>query len=107
MNEDMLIHPGEVLKEEFLTPYGLNANSLAARLNVPPNGITAIVNGTRGVTGRMSILLGHAFGMSDAFFANIQTRYDLDLAAIEAAEETTAADRLRRADELAHELCVA
>lgn len=107
MNQDMLIHPGEILKEEFLEPHGMNANQLATRLGVPPNAITAIINGTRGVSGPMSKLLGHAFGMSDEFFANLQVRYDLDLATIEATKDEKAADRLRRADALAQELCVA
>jgi len=104
MDECLLIHPGEILKEEFLVPHGLNANRLAIRLGVPPNAITAIINGTRGVSGSMSILLGHAFGVSDEFFANIQTRYELDVAALEAATDATAAERLQRADELAREL---
>jgi antitoxin HigA-1 len=106
MDQDMLIHPGEILKEEFLEPYGLNANQLAIRLDVPPNAITGIINGTRGVSGRMSKLLGHAFGMSEEFFANLQTRYELDLAAIEASKDEKAAARLRRADALAKELGV-
>ena len=104
MDERLLIHPGEILKEEFLVPHGLNANKLATRLGVPPNAITAIVNGTRGVSGAMSILLGHAFGVSEAFFANLQIRYELDVAALEAATDPTATLRLQRADELAKEL---
>lgn len=104
MDKEMLIHPGEVLKEEFLDPYGLNPHQLATRLGVPPNAITAIVNGTRGISGPMSKLLGHAFRMSEDFVANLQTRYDLDLATIDAGRNETAAERLRRADELAREL---
>lgn len=107
MDESLLIHPGEVLREEFLEPYGLTANKFALRLDVPPNAITAIINGTRGITGPMSRLLGHAFGMSDEFFANLQTRYDLDLAKIDATKDDRMADRLRRADELHSELRVA
>ncbi len=106
MNLEMLIHPGEVLKEEFLIPHGLNANQLATRLGVPPNAITGIINGKRGITGPMSKLLGHAFGMSDGFFANLQTRYEVDLATIDAGQDGKAAERLRRADELARELRV-
>lgn len=107
MDKDMLIHPGEILKEEFLDRHGLNANQFATKLGIPPNAITAIVNGTRGVTGPMSKLLGHAFGMSEGFFANLQTRYELDLATIEAATEGKASKRLERADALARELQVA
>jgi len=107
MHNDMLIHPGEILKEEFLVPHGMNPNKLATRLDVPPNAITAIVNGTRGISGPMSKLLGHAFGMSDDFFANLQTRYEIDLATIDAGRDERAAERLRKADELARELHVA
>lgn len=107
MEQVMLIHPGEILKEEFLHPHGLNPHQLAIRLGVPPNAITAIVNGQRGISGPMSKLLGHAFGMSDGFFANLQTRYELDLATFDAGKNEKAAERLRRADELARELCVA
>jgi addiction module HigA family antidote len=106
MDQDMLIHPGEILKEEFLEPHGLNANQFAKRLGVPPNAITAIINGQRGISGPMSKLLGHAFGMSDDFFANLQTRYDLDLAGIDAESNQKSAERLRRADALARELLV-
>ena len=105
MDEALLIHPGEILKEEFLEPYGLSANKLATRLDIPPNAVTAIINGTRGITGPMSRLLGHAFGMSEEFFANLQTRYDLDLAKIDASKDDRTAERLRRADELHRELC--
>ena len=107
MDQDTLIHPGEILKEEFLVPHGLNANQLATRLGVPPNAVTAIINGQRGITGPMSKLLGHAFGVSEEFFAHLQTRYELDLATIDAATNEKAAERLRRADELARELQVA
>ena len=107
MEQAMLIHPGEILKEEFLDPHGMNPNQLATRLGVPANAITAIVNGKRGITGPMSKLLGHAFGMSEEFFANLQTRYNLDIATIEAGRSKKAADRLRRADVLASEVRVA
>ena len=107
MDQDLLIHPGEILKEEFLEPHELNPHQLATKLGVPPNAITAIVNGTRGISGPMSKVLGHAFGVSEDFFASLQMRYELDLATIDAGTDEKAAERLRRADELARELCVA
>jgi addiction module HigA family antidote len=106
MNQDMLIHPGEILEEEFLDAHGLNANQLATRLGVPPNAITSIIKGQRGISGPMSKLLGYAFGMSEDFLANLQTRRDLDLASIDTESNEKAAERLRRADELARELRV-
>ena len=99
MDAKMLIHPGEILKEEFLDPYGLNANRLAVALDVPPNRITAIVNGERGISAETAVLLAHAFGTSPEFWLNLQARYDLDV-----ANNTIAPERIRRADALAREL---
>jgi len=53
--------PGEVLKEEFMEPLGLSANMLARQLDVPPNRITAIINGTRSVTSDTALRLAQAF----------------------------------------------
>ncbi|PPQ28015.1 HigA family addiction module antitoxin [Rhodopila globiformis] len=80
MDADLLIHPGEVLAEEFMKPYGLSANRLANALDVPANRITAIINGTRGITGETALLLAHAFGTTPAFWLNLQSRYELDVA---------------------------
>ncbi len=102
MDESMLIHPGEVLKEEFLEPYALSANRLAKALSIPTNRITEIVNGDRGITGETAILLGHAFGMSPEFWLNLQSRYDLDLANCKVSP-----DAIRHADEFARELYAA
>ena len=74
------VHPGEVLLEEFMQPLGLSANGLAKSLGVPTNRITAIVNGTRGVTADTAIRLGLAFETTPEFWINLQSRYDLDVA---------------------------
>lgn len=102
MDADMLIHPGEVLKEEFLVPYGLSANRLAKALGIPTNRITEIINGERGITGETAVLLGHAFSMSPEFWLNLQARYELDVANSRVSEEA-----IRRADEFARDLCPA
>jgi addiction module HigA family antidote len=102
MDTDMIIHPGEILKEEFLVPHGLSANRLATALRIPANRITAIVNGTRGITGDTAILLGHAFGTTPEFWINLQARYELDVANSNVSPET-----IRYADEFARELCLA
>ena len=102
MDESLLIHPGEILKDEFLEPYALSANRLAKALSIPTNRITEIVNGDRGITGETAILLGHAFGMSPEFWLNLQSRYDLDLANCKVSP-----DAIRYADEFARELCAA
>lgn len=56
------IHPGEVLKNDFMIPHDLSANKLAQAIHVPANRITALVNGTRGVTADTAIRLACAFG---------------------------------------------
>ena len=96
------IHPGEILKEEFLVPHGLNANRLALAIGVAPNRITGIVNGRRGITGETAILLARAFGTTPEFWINLQAHYDLELARIQVTEE-----RVRGAEALSRELRVA
>ena len=74
------VHPGEVLKEEFMRPLGLSANGLARALRIPPNRISAIVNGDRSVTADTALRLGKALGTSPDFWLNLQKQYDLDCA---------------------------
>lgn len=74
------VHPGEVLKEEFMTPLGLSANALARALRVPANRISAIVNADRGITADTALRLAKALGTTPDFWLNLQQRYDLDCA---------------------------
>lgn len=74
------IHPGEILKEEFMVPLGLSANRLASALGVPTNRITAIVSGERGVTADTALRLAEAFGTTPEFWTNLQDHFDLQLA---------------------------
>src|ERR1700747_2639242 len=99
MDADLLIHPGEALAEEFMKPYGLSANRLANALDGPTNRITAIINGTRGITGETALLLAHAFGTTPEFWLNLQSRYELDLASTRVPQ-----DAIRRADAFHREL---
>jgi addiction module HigA family antidote len=78
MHSDMVIHPGEVLKEEFLVPHGLSANRLAMGIGLPTNRITQIINGERSVSGETAVLLAHAFGTTPEFWLNLQVQYELD-----------------------------
>jgi addiction module HigA family antidote len=103
MDANMIIHPGEILKEEFLVPYGLSANRLATALGVPTNRITSIINGTRGITGETAVLLGHAFRTTPEFWLNLQTRYELD----HLAESDVREEAIRGADRLAEQLIAA
>ena len=74
------IHPGEILKEEFLEELDLSAYALAKALKVPVNRITGIVNGDRAITADTALRLSRYFGNSPEFWLNLQARYDLELA---------------------------
>ena len=70
-------HPGEILLEEFLTPYGLTQVAFANHINVPVQRINEIVRGKRGITSESAWLFAQAFGTTPEFWANLQTTYDL------------------------------
>ena len=74
------VHPGEMLREEFLVPLGLSANALALAVGVPATRIGEIVNERRGISGDTAIRLGAYFRVSPEFWMNLQTRYELELA---------------------------
>ncbi len=74
------IHPGEVLLEEFMKPMGVGINRLAREVMVPPNRISAIVNGSRSITADTALRLGKYFGVSPEMWLNLQTDYDLRVA---------------------------
>ena len=74
------VAPGEVLREEFMVPLGLSARGLARAIGVPPNRITAILNGGRAVTAVTAILFGERFGTSAEFWMNLQVAHDLETA---------------------------
>ncbi len=73
------IHPGEILGDE-LAELGVTPTELARRIGVPPNRITQIIHGRRGITGDTALRLGHWFRTSAEFWLNLQTAYDLRLA---------------------------
>jgi antitoxin HigA-1 len=70
------VHPGEVLAEE-LEELGVSASELARQIRVPANRISQILAGKRSVTGDTALRLGHWFGMSPAFWLNLQSLYEL------------------------------
>jgi addiction module HigA family antidote len=72
------IHPGEILREEFLVPMGLSANALAIAIGVPATRIGEIVNERRGITADTALRLGRYFHMSAEFWMNLQGHYDLE-----------------------------
>src|ERR1700682_5195466 len=73
------IHPGEILGDE-LDEIGFSAKKLADVLEVPPNRLYQILAGKRNITADTALRLGQYFGMSAAFWMNLQSAYELDLA---------------------------
>ncbi len=71
------IHPGEVLREEYLVPLGMSANALAMDLHVPAPRINDIVRERRGVTPDTALRLARYFDTTPQFWLNLQTAYDL------------------------------
>jgi len=74
------LHPGEMLREDFMKPLGLSANALALALRVPVTRISEIVNERRSVTADTALRLAQYFGISASFWMRLQTQYELDLA---------------------------
>lgn len=72
------IHPGEILAEEFLLPLGVSQYRLAKDISVSPRRINEIVHGTRSITANTALRLARYFGMSERFWLNLQTRFDLE-----------------------------
>jgi len=73
------IHPGEILRGEFLEPMGISQYRLAKDISVSPRRINEIVHGNRSITADTALRLGRFFGMSPQFWLNLQTRYDLEV----------------------------
>ena len=81
------IHPGEILREEFIKPRGLSQNALARALNVPPRRVNEIVLEKRGISADTALRLARYFGTSAEMWAGLQAEYDLRLARYQAQEE--------------------
>jgi antitoxin HigA-1 len=84
------IHPGEILREEFLDPLGISQYRLAKETSVPPRRINEIVRGMRVITADTALRLARYFGTSEHFWLNLQVHYDLEV------EKDRLGDRLRR-----------
>ncbi|MBI5331805.1 MAG: HigA family addiction module antidote protein [Betaproteobacteria bacterium] len=83
------IHPGEVLREEFLIPYGLTAHALALALQVPAPRINDIVREKRAITPDTALRLAAYFGVSAEFWMGLQVDYEMAMAR-ETMKETLA-----------------
>ena len=74
------VHPGEVLREEFLLPLELSEYRVAKFMGVPPRRINEIVHGKRAVTADTALRLARFFGTSPEFWLNLQGLFDLEKA---------------------------
>jgi antitoxin HigA-1 len=72
-----LVHPGEILLEEFLVPLSLSQRQLAKDLSVPARRINEIVHGQRRISADTALRLARYFGTSERFWMNLQTRTTL------------------------------
>ena len=72
------IHPGEVLLEEFLKPFGISQNQLARAVGVTPRRVNEIVLGRRAITADTAIRLAYYFGTSEEFWMGLQDDYELE-----------------------------
>jgi len=72
------VHPGEILSEEFLKPLGVSQYRLAKDINVPARRINEIVHGKRSISADTALRLSRYFGLSERFWLNLQSGYDLE-----------------------------
>ena len=75
------IHPGEILRADFMEPLQLSMNRLALDLHVPVTRIAEIVHERRGITPDTALRLARYFKTTPLFWMNLQTAYDLEIAA--------------------------
>jgi addiction module HigA family antidote len=73
------VHPGEILLEDFLEPMGISQYKLAKDISVPPRRINEIVHAKRSITADTALRLSMYFGLSERFWLNLQSRYDLEM----------------------------
>ena len=83
------IHPGEVLREEFLLPMGLSAHALSMAMHVPAPRINDIVRERRGVTADTALRLARYFGTSAEFWMGLQSDHEMAVARTELADALT------------------
>ncbi|MHB8886793.1 MAG: HigA family addiction module antitoxin [Methylovirgula sp.] len=74
------LHPGEILREEFIVPYGLTAGKVAKACGVPRTRIARIVNEETGISGDTALRLGRLFRTSPEFWMNLQALYEVQMA---------------------------
>ncbi len=80
------VHPGEILEDE-LDELGVTPTEFARQIDVPPNRVSQIIAGKRGVTGDTALRLGHGFGAEPRFWLNLQSAYEIRKAEEKAGRE--------------------
>ena len=86
------VHPGEVLKHDFMEPFALSATALAEAIGVTPVRIAEIVRGRRGITAETALRLARYFNTDARSWMNLQDRYELEIAA---RDKAAALDAIR------------
>lgn len=81
------IHPGEILREDYMTPLGLTAHRLAMALHVPATRIAEIVHERRAISADTALRLGRYFKTTGRYWLNLQTAYELEVAEDETLAE--------------------
>jgi addiction module HigA family antidote len=84
---DWGVHPGEILREEFLKPLGISSYELAKRLHVPAPRINDIVLERRGISADTAVRLSRFFGTTEQFWLNLQSAYEISRVLAEQAAE--------------------
>jgi antitoxin HigA-1 len=74
------LHPGEILREEFIIPYGLTAGKVARACKLPRTRVERIVNETTGISGDTAVRLGRLFRTTPEFWMNLQAMYEVQVA---------------------------
>lgn len=97
INKMRPIHPGEILREEFLVPLGMSAHALALELRVPAPRINDIVRERRAITPDTALRLARYFGTTPQFWMNLQISYDLKSAEIKNGQKIESEVHMRLA----------
>jgi len=89
------IHPGEILQEEFLDPFGITAYRLAKEIKIPQTRISQILQGRRRITADTALRLSEFFGNSAQFWLGLQADYDLEEERIKIGNELSGIQRMK------------
>ncbi|MCH8178843.1 MAG: HigA family addiction module antidote protein [Proteobacteria bacterium] len=87
MNTTEVLHPGAILRTQFMEPHGLSASGLAIRLHVPAPRVNDIVRERRGISPDSALRLARFFGTTPQYWMDLQTAYDLKVAEQQAGEQ--------------------